>query len=78
MLTVWPPTVILPCRALPSELTRRSTLIVPPPVPLPPETILIHGWLGVAVHGHKAFVVTVMSCAGVPDASNLNNPGAAV
>ena len=75
MLTVSPPMLMFPVRAVGSEFTRASTLTVPFPGPLP-ETILIHGWLGVAVHGHAAFVVTVMSCAGDPEASNVRLPGA--
>jgi hypothetical protein len=76
MVTVCPSTVMFPWRELPVELTRRSTLIVPPPVPLPPETIVVQGWSFVAVHAHAASVVTVMFCAGAPVASNVSDPGA--
>ncbi len=52
---------MLPCRTTPSMLTRRSTLIVPPPGPLPPDTMWIHGWSGTAVHVQPAPAVIVMS-----------------
>ena len=59
-------------------LTRRSTLIVPSPKPLPPDTMLIQGWSGTAVQLQPAPAVIVMFCAGAPDASNVNDPGEAL
>jgi hypothetical protein len=62
-VNVWPAIVTVPLRATPVVFAATDSATVPLPVPEPPLVIVIHGTLGVAVHGQPELVVTTVKAA---------------
>ncbi len=61
--TVCPPTVTVPVRGAVRAFTAADKLTVPFPEPLPPDVIVSHESLLVAVHAHPAAAVTATESA---------------